>query len=122
MKDLYSNGCSICLADYTLIAVQAECSGGEEIYKGQFAFPQDCADACREDQSEAFIFATNKYGGDKCSDGNCSCVCELATKDGKCIQQIENKDYMLYGFLGKICYLILLILRLTRNLRATPCR
>ena len=102
----------IFLAGYKLIAEQAECSGGKGIYKGQFASPQECAQACKQDQSEAFIFSTNKYGGDKCFDAKCSCLCELETKDRKCIRQIRNKNFLLYGFVGKICYLILLILRL----------
>ena len=79
------------------MALKAECDGSEE-FKGYLTTLDACARSCRG-ETQMFIFGTDTYGDSRCNaDGDCKCICEVATENSKCKKQVTNKGYDLYRF------------------------
>ena len=48
-----------------------------------------------------FGFATNDFGGNRCFDDGCNCICETSAKDDGTCDMIPNNSYRLYKFKTK---------------------
>ena len=92
-----------------LVANKKECNGSEILFD---IFNQDakksisdCANECR-DKASMFIFGTNEFGNDRCSENGCSCSCETsAAQDGTC-NMVSHDGYQLYKFMEQGRYLL----------------
>ena len=45
-----------------------------------------------------FGFATNEFGGNRCFDDGCNCICETSAKDDGTCDMVPNISYRLYKF------------------------
>ena len=45
-----------------------------------------------------FGFATNDFGGNRCFDDGCNCICETSANDDGICDMIPNISYRLYKF------------------------
>ena len=65
----------------------------------------DCANECKG-KASMFIFGTNDFGNDRCSEQGCSCSCEIsATRGGTC-NMVSHTGYRLYKFLDNGKYFL----------------
>ena len=48
-----------------------------------------------------FGFATNDFGGNRCFDDGCNCICETSAKDDGTCDIVPNNSYRLYKFKTK---------------------
>ena len=85
-----------------LVEEEKECDGSEILFMNEDSKKSiiDCANECRN-RASMFIFGTNDFGNDRCSEHGCSCSCETsATPDGTCTT-VSNSGYRLYKFIGQ---------------------
>jgi len=88
-----------CGVSYELVAKKAECDG-PEIYIKNSPSVAACAETC-SGKASMFAYGTNEFGNNRCSaDGNCRCLCELASKDGVCDNQVTHSGYILYKYIS----------------------
>ena len=93
---------------WKLIAEQVECAGTEE-GKGVLGDVRSCAEAC-SGISSLFVYGTNDFGGTRCYETGCNCICETAANaDGTC-SRIGHAGYRLFKHQRMFTYIILLIL------------
>ena len=82
-----------------LVAEKNECDGSEILFMEEESKKDilDCAKECKG-KASMFIFGTNAFGNDRCSEKGCLCSCETsATPDGTC-NMVSHTGYRLYKF------------------------
>ena len=57
----------------------------------------DCAKECKG-KASMFIFGTNDFGNDRCSEEGCHCSCETSATPGGTCNMVTNTGYRLYKF------------------------
>ena len=88
---------SVLAASYELVAKKAECNGAEHYIKNSPSVAA-CAKAC-SGKASMFAYGTNQFGNNRCSsDGNCRCLCEIASANGECTKQVQHTGYNLYKY------------------------
>ena len=80
-----------------LVASRMECAGSE-VSVGEASSIDECANKC-EGIAEMFIFGTNDFGTNRCSDnGLCRCFCETSSSYDATCQQTSHNGYRLFKY------------------------
>ena len=97
---------------WKLIAEQVECAG-TEVGRGVLGDVRSCAEAC-SGISSLFIYGTNDFGGDRCYETGCNCICETAANaDGTCARS-GHAGYRLFKHQRMFtCITILILIKRT---------
>ena len=77
------------------MANKTECDG-KEFSMGMVSTLEECAKKCV--YSSMFIYGTNDYGGTRCDETGCKCICERAASAVNTCDQIDHKGYRLYQY------------------------
>ena len=86
--------------EWVLVAEKKECDGLEILFNDEESKNSivDCANECKG-KASMFLYGTNDFGNDRCSENGCSCSCEIsATRGGTC-NMVSHTGYRLYKFL-----------------------
>ena len=75
---------------------EKECDGSE-IFQGRLATIAECANECIG-KASMFGFATDDFGGNRCFDDGCNCICETSAKEDGTCDMVPNISYRLYKF------------------------
>ena len=88
---------SVSAAGYELVAKKAQCNGAENRMPDSPSLAA-CAEAC-SGKASMFLYGTNEFGNNRCSsDGNCRCLCEIASANGVCTKQVQHTGFNLYKY------------------------
>ena len=77
-----------------LVGQKTKCKGSGS-NQGKVTSVSECEALCA-DASSMFSFGTNDFGGEKCVNGNCECVCEEYTQADSDCEQVVSTGYRLY--------------------------
>ena len=88
---------SVSAAGYELVAMKEECNGAEDLIQNSPSLAA-CAESC-SGKASMFAYGTNEFGNNRCySDGTCKCLCEIASANDVCNEQVEHLGYNLYKY------------------------